>query len=323
MSREGNKYKVVKAGYFNKGDVVEMIRDDGTSMPMFKCKNSGQVAWEHMYKVEELKGEKKMEKKVVGKKYEVIKDGHLKFNVGDIIELKYDDGSNEPKFKRVSDGLESYVSMARVKLLKDKTPKIGKKYVVTGTRSHYFAKGEVVTYVSPYGSDGEHGNFVNKDGRTQIVLFSEVEKLAKPLKVGKKAVVISTEKTSAHHGYNSSMAKVGEEIVIHKITPDYVTATKVGGGGAHFTYHIDDVKRKGITPEEVIEKAKPRFQKGDIVKIIGNTNHSCNKVGDIGVIITDVKEGDSFRVKVPNRVSSSNWTRHSDAEPTGLKGEVK
>ena len=55
------------------------------------------------------------------------------------------------------------------------------------------------------------------------------------------------------------------------------------------------------------------FKVGDKVKITGNTNNSCNKVGDIGVI----GKGDSgnlSKVNVEGRSKSFNWTRPSDME---------
>jgi hypothetical protein len=55
------------------------------------------------------------------------------------------------------------------------------------------------------------------------------------------------------------------------------------------------------------------FKVGDTVKITGNTNNSCNKVGDIGVI----GKGDHAvlsKVNVEWRSKSYNWTRPSDME---------
>jgi hypothetical protein len=53
------------------------------------------------------------------------------------------------------------------------------------------------------------------------------------------------------------------------------------------------------------------FKVGDKVKITGNTNQSCNKVGDIGVVSSDVDYG-LYRVSVNGRGSVSNRTLPSE-----------
>jgi hypothetical protein len=53
------------------------------------------------------------------------------------------------------------------------------------------------------------------------------------------------------------------------------------------------------------------FKVGDKVKITGNTNQSCNKVGDIGLISSDVDYG-LYRVSVNGRGSVSNRTLPSE-----------
>lgn len=54
------------------------------------------------------------------------------------------------------------------------------------------------------------------------------------------------------------------------------------------------------------------FKVGDKVKIVGNSNSSCNKIGDIGVIASDrTNSYGSYQVEVPNRFGG-NWTRPND-----------
>jgi hypothetical protein len=53
------------------------------------------------------------------------------------------------------------------------------------------------------------------------------------------------------------------------------------------------------------------FKVGDKVKITGNTNQSCNKVGDIGVVSSDVDYG-LYRVSVNGRGSVYNRTLPSE-----------
>jgi hypothetical protein len=57
------------------------------------------------------------------------------------------------------------------------------------------------------------------------------------------------------------------------------------------------------------------FKVGDTVKITGNTNQSCNKVGDIGVIVGDIESNYGFfQVSVAGRGQCENWTRTHEAE---------
>jgi hypothetical protein len=55
------------------------------------------------------------------------------------------------------------------------------------------------------------------------------------------------------------------------------------------------------------------FKVGDTVKIICNTNQSCNRVGDIGVV-SKVDTDGTFKVDVEGRGKSFNWTFSLDVE---------
>lgn len=68
---------------------------------------------------------------------------------------------------------------------------------------------------------------------------------------------------------------------------------------------VEDIKIPGI------------FKIGDTVKIIGNSNVSCNHVGEIGVVIEEIDKSprnQTVRVRVGNRTSSSNNTRINEIE---------
>jgi len=56
------------------------------------------------------------------------------------------------------------------------------------------------------------------------------------------------------------------------------------------------------------------FKVGDKVKIIGNSNYSDNKVGDIGVIKSNESVSGCWRVFVKNGTDCSIWTQPSDME---------
>lgn len=52
-----------------------------------------------------------------------------------------------------------------------------------------------------------------------------------------------------------------------------------------------------------------KFKLGDRVRITGNTNGSCNKIGDTGIII-EAHGGGSFRVNCGRyHKKAENWTK--------------
>jgi len=80
---------------------------------------------------------------------------------------------------------------------------------------------------------------------------------------------------------------------------------------------VDEVQLDVI--EEVVQEVKVPgiFKIGDIVKIIENSNSSCNNIGEIGVVIEGIEKSNSrstVRVKVGNRNSNSNNTRIDEIE---------
>lgn len=64
------------------------------------------------------------------------------------------------------------------------------------------------------------------------------------------------------------------------------------------------------------------FKVNDRVRILDNTNHSVNRVGDVG-IITNVDYGDrTAKVRVDDRPTTANWTKFHEMELIN-KGEEK
>lgn len=59
-----------------------------------------------------------------------------------------------------------------------------------------------------------------------------------------------------------------------------------------------------------------KFKIGDKVRITGNTNYSCNMVGDVGVITEKHKSpfDNCWRVSVESRTQYKNWTKECDME---------
>lgn len=330
MNREGKKYKVIIGDSdFDKGDVLLLVQDDGDDIPWFRSTTTDVKALMPLRNLEELKEEVKLTKKIVGRQYKVIRETGTVIRKGDTVTLKYDDHTTAPLFRRESDGEERYISLDNVKLIKKPKHKVGKKYLVIGNTTgvstgvtHHFDEGEIVELVHIY-SSGKKGEFRNERGLGQTVEFKHVARLTKKVEAGMQAVVVGKDTTDSRHGIVESMAKVGEIIEVEKIsgaTNRIVRAKKQGG--RLFSYAIEDVR--GIKGKK-LEPAKPKFQKGDIVRITANTNGSRNKVGDIGVIVSDSQSGDgALQVEVPNRTGSrGNWTKQDEMESLGLKGEVK
>ncbi len=331
MNREGKKYKVIIGDHdFDKGDILVLTHDDGDEVPWFRSTTTDVTALMPLRNLEELKEEEiKMTKKIVGRQYKVIGDTGTVIRKGDTVTLKFDDHSEMPLFRRESDGEERYIRMENVKLIKKPKHKVGKKYLVTGNGSevrHFFEEGEIVE-LTRICRDEKTGEFRNKKGIGQTVSFKDVARLTKKVEAGMQAVVLSTDLTDSRHGIVESMAKVGEIVKVEKIsgaTNRIVRAKKEGG--RLFSYAIEDVRGIKSSKELDIkgEPAKPKFKKGDIVRITGNTNSSRNKVGDIGVIADEVVGNNAVRVDVPNRIGGNgNWTKQDEMESLGLKGEVK
>lgn len=101
----------------------------------------------------------------IGDKFKVIVDGegggyYHEYRVGDIIEFNRDDNSDNPRFKRVSDGKIQYMRFELIEKIED-TPasrrglEVGKKYrIVSGyPEDHDFPVGTVVTFTCDDGSE--------------------------------------------------------------------------------------------------------------------------------------------------------------------------
>jgi hypothetical protein len=71
------------------------------------------------------------------------------------------------------------------------------------------------------------------------------------------------------------------------------------------------------------------FKIGQKVRIIGNCNGSCNRVGDIGVVTIETTQyfitngWQVFQVKVPGRGSYGNHTRTYDMAPIDINPNIK
>lgn len=78
---------------------------------------------------------------------------------------------------------------------------------------------------------------------------------------------------------------------------------------------LEEVSRKLQSAKDKAreELSKPEFKIGDIVVITDNTNHSANKVGDIG-IIEEIPKKNNPIVAVPGRKSGKGWSHTKPEE---------
>lgn len=92
-----------------------------------------------------------------------------------------------------------------------------------------------------------------------------------------------------------------------------ITITRIKRKYTRKSQTVEDEVVLDIIPDEKSKKTKS-FKKGDIVKITGNTNNSCNKIGDIG-IITSTADGTAFTVEVEGRTGrNGNNTYRTEVE---------
>lgn len=262
-----------------------------------------------------------------GKKYRVIR-GDNDFKVGETLVLTRDDGDSVPQFRSLDTGKTALMGLRYLEEIKGGNKmklKVGKKAVVIGlekTRArfnlaHSMKVGNIVTIIS---IQDDRIRASDSNGITKTYDASELARI-KPSKQRLEGQVSGGKYVLTD---DDLPLKKGDLVELILTQSDGLPRVKRLKDSKTLFVHFSNLVRVSDEADEVTESAKPKFQKGDIVKIIGNGNSSRNKVGDIGVITTEVREGDSFQVEVPNRLGSNgNWTRHQDAEPTGLKGELK
>jgi len=67
------------------------------------------------------------------------------------------------------------------------------------------------------------------------------------------------------------------------------------------------------TPAEIKKATTVVYKAGDIVVITDNNNGSINRVGDVGICVSELyRTGDQIQVKVGDYTGSSNWTMFTD-----------
>lgn len=76
---------------------------------------------------------------------------------------------------------------------------------------------------------------------------------------------------------------------------------------------IAEIERKAAETKKWSEIGRKvnEFKVGDLVQITANTNHSSNRVGDIGIVSSDLHEVTerSHQVRVAGRLNVDNWTK--------------
>jgi hypothetical protein len=328
----GNKYTVTAnrrpggiTNYYTIGEEVTLIGfSDGRGKFVSKS-GMEQVA---EFSDVKSKGAIKLAEKILAAKY-IVTDGDSDFSTGETIVLIEDDGTTMPRFRSESSGHTAWMHMSRIELkpkgeIKMKKLKVGKKAVVIGTditnsrHSHTpsMAKvGDKVLVEEITGSEGKivRGKFKGHTFSYAIEDLVRVDKKSEQV-LGGHYIVVDP----------SCGFKKGDRVELTVLQKDGIPKIKRFSDG--YSAFINFLRLQPIPKVEQAkaEPAKPKFEKGDIVRITGNTNNSRNKVGDIGVISSVVRPNDTFLVDVPGRTTGNgNWTRPSEVEHLGLKGELK
>ncbi len=262
-----------------------------------------------------------------GKKYRVI-NGDSDFSTGETLILTRDDGDDIPQFRSLDTGVVDIMDLKDLEEIKGGNKmklKVDKKAVVIGldktkARFDLASSMKVGNIVTVKFIDGDKIRATDENGIMKSYDASELARI-KPSKQRQEGQVAGGKYVLTE---DDLPLKKGDLVELILTQSDGLPRVKRLKDNKTLFVNFSRLVRVSDDTDEVAESAKPKFQKGDIVKIIGNGNNSHNKVGDIGVITTEVREGHTFQVEVPNRHAfNCNWTRHQDAEPTGLKGEVK
>jgi hypothetical protein len=150
--------------------------------------------------------------------------------------------------------------------------------------------------------------FVATKTNSDVLLISKSKKkedTIKPakledIKVGDTVKIISN---TTHHNL-----PIGSIHTIYEIKTDKHCYLKSG----HY------VARPGVVDVIIVNTHK--FEVGDIVEIIANTNASVNKIGDIGTI-TEIGMSGASKVTVKGRENSDNYSLPSEIKLVSKKGD--
>lgn len=269
-----------------------------------------------------------MTEKILWEKY-IVTNGDNDFKTGEIIVLIDDDGTSVPHFRSESTSHVARMSMRKVELKpkggdKMKKLKVGKKAIVIGTditnsrHSHTNSMAKVGDKVLVEDITDSEGKIVRGkfEGRTFSYAIEDLVRVDKKPKqvLGGHYIVVDP----------ASGFKKGDKVELTRLQRDDIPQVKRLSDGHEAYTHITRLQPIPKTEQAIAEPVKPIFEKGDIVRITGNTNNSRNKVGDIGVIDSVVRGKGTFIVEVPGRKGGNgNWTKQSEVEHLGLKGSVK
>lgn len=83
----GGTYKVIKDCEFDKGDIVNLIHNDGSDCPLFKRESDGQEWYELLDNLKLLKDKKKQQNKEEKESQEEIVPISPRFDLGDIVRI--------------------------------------------------------------------------------------------------------------------------------------------------------------------------------------------------------------------------------------------
>lgn len=181
------------------------------------------------------------------------------------------------------------------------TDRVGEKVIYTG--GVYFKKGEVLTCVLDDGSS----SLIWSNGEEELYIpncdlepYTDIK-----FKKGSKAVVVSNTCSSGMEWFEF---EIGE--VLTCVLDDGSSVLRWSNGEDE-KFFPDDCLEPYV---ETKEEEEPVFKIGDKVRITGNSNCSCNSVGDVGTIVKGPDWEGDFRVEVQGKDLKGNWTRTSEME---------
>lgn len=258
--------------------------------------------------------------KIVGAKYIIANSGTQSFEEGEVVTLIHDDSTIMPYFEN-EDGHRQYVMMTDVRLLLDSVDtsdyvnhedlKVGDRFTFESLDDKLtfdFTTGKVYTVTK-----GHRPRVVVDDGGSELFdynfdFFNGIKLVTDDsaqygFKVGDTVRVLDDISDA---GYYHSFNKGDAGVIVE--TPPNTTSNN--------RYEVDvDGRLQYLKPEslQLVSKAGPKFKVGDIVVITGNTNHSENNIGDIG-IINEIDDDETAIVIVDNadRNSSCCWTEFDE-----------
>lgn len=275
-----------------KGDVVTLVIDDHDAFPLMKSEKTGKEHYIMQRKLKKFEGDvEKMTKakKIVGREY-VMTTEYSGLEKGDVVKLRYDDGSGMPSFEVVklkdrsirSVGDRLWIRMEHVKLKKGKgeakvTKKIvGAIYEVLDVGGNsWIEEGELQQLIH---DDETHcPRFKNIETGNECYINMDRLKFVRDFKEGDKVRFIkkpSKSKTKEKYNHLSHvMLNKGDEGIVTGVSNGVI---RIGG----FSYSPKDL----VLVEREIEAKVIDVQEGNYYKVKNTGGHAIELGSEVYVL---------------------------------------